>query len=101
MEPQTSTEGKRKAKGRKDEDKQEAVINLESLVTKIDELIKLHRAQEEAKTDFADAVKAVAEKAGLHAKNVRSFIIAKAGDKFEDKKAQVGQLSLIFEEVAG
>ena len=99
METATNTNGKRKAKGRKDEEKQEAVIKTEALAVKADELVRLYKAQEEAATDFADAVKAAAESSGLHAKNVRSFIIAKAGDKFEEKKQQVEQLALIFEEV--
>lgn len=103
MEPQTQTEGGKGkgrgkgAKSRKD-DGQPAVIKMEALVTKIDHLTQLYRDMEGAKTDFAEGVKAVAESAGLHAKNVRSYIIARAGDKFDAKKAQVGQLSLIFEE---
>ena len=87
------------AVGRKDADKQEAVIKMEALVTKVDHLTSLYNDMEDAKTDFADGVKAVAEAAGLHAKNVRSYIIARAGDKFDAKKAQIGQLSLIFEEI--
>lgn len=86
------------AKGRKDADKQEAVIKMESLVTNVDHLTVLYREMETAKVDFAEGVKAVAEAAGLHAKNVRSYIIARAGDRFDDKKAQICQLSLIFEE---
>lgn len=103
MESQTQTEGgkgKGKGKGAKSrkDDGQPAVIKMEALVTKVDHLIQLHRDMEDSKTDFAEGIKAVAEAAGLHAKNVRSFIIAKAGEKFDAKKAQVGQLSLIFEE---
>ena len=100
MEAAMSNGGKRKAKGRKDEDKQEVVIKTEALAVKADELVRLYKAQENAAKDFGDAIKATAETAGLHAKNVRSFVIAKAGEKFEEKKAQVEQLALIFEEVS-
>ena len=102
MEANTETNGKskRKAKGRKDEEKQEAVIKTGALAVKADELVRLYKAQEYAANDFAEAIKTTAETAGLHAKNVRSFIIAKAGEKFEEKKAQVEQLALIFEEIA-
>lgn len=98
METQQQESGKNDVKSRKDPDKQGAVIKMEALVTKVDHLAGLYRDMEDAKTDFADGVKAVAEAAGLHAKNVRSYIIARAGDKFDSKKSQVGQLNLIFEE---
>lgn len=103
METEVSTngsgKGRRKARGRKDAEKQEQVLKPEALSVKADELISLYRALEDAKTEFSEAIKATAEASGFHAKNVRTFIIAKAGEKFAQRKEQAQQLSLIFEEV--
>lgn len=87
------------ARGRKDQG-QEAVIKLESLQTRIPELVKLHIKAAEASQDFNDAVKTVAEKSGLLAATVRKYVKARAGDKFDDEKTKAQQLALVFEEVA-
>lgn len=96
-----STEASRTApRGRKDSDGQEAVITLENLSVKVYELVQLHNAASEAANDFGEAVKAVAEKAGLNAATVRKYIAARAGDKYDETEAKVLQLALVFEEVA-
>lgn len=87
------------ARGRKDKG-QEAVIKLEALSVKVDDLVKLYNAQTEAATDFGEAVKLVAEKAGLNAATVRKYISARAGDNFDDTKEKIRQLALVFDEVA-
>lgn len=84
--------------GRKDKG-QEAVFNPEALATRADDLVKLYKAQCTAASDFSEAVKACAEKAGVNAANIRKFVVAKAGDDFEDTKRKVLQLALVFEEV--
>jgi ATP-dependent 26S proteasome regulatory subunit len=103
---QTSTEkaldmkpGARGRRGRKDNSGQETVFNPEALATRADDLVNLYKAQCTAADDFSEAVKAVAEKAGVNAASVRKFIVAKAGDDFEEAKAKVLQLALVFEEV--
>ncbi len=88
-----------KARGRKDQG-QEQVIKLESLVTRMPELIKLHNDAESAATDFKEAVKTAAEVSGLNASTVSTYVKARAGDKFDEKKDKVMQLALVFEEVA-
>lgn len=91
---------KRKPRGRKDvSDKQEAVIELEVVRERIEDLIGLYHAAEAAGTDLSEAVKASAEEAGIQASVLRKFIAARAGEKFADKKRDAGQLSLLFEEV--
>lgn len=87
------------AEGRKDAEGQEAVIKLESLTKRIDHLITLKRKVETATADYSDAIKAVAEESGLNAPVVRSFIAARAGEKFEERRRVVEQLSLCFTEV--
>jgi len=89
----------RKASGRKDEG-QPAAINLESLTTKVDHLMKLCNDADAAATDFKDAVTAVAESAGLNAAIVSKFIKAKCSDDFEARKGKVVQMALVFEECA-
>jgi len=92
------TEGKRST-GRKDADKQPAVERPEALVKRLDELITLHRKLVSAGEEFSDAVKATAEDSGMLAKNVRSFVLARAGERFVEKKREVAQLALLFEEI--
>lgn len=109
MQPGTSTEdsnsaalgmpkGSRGRQGRRDSSGQEQVFKPESVATRADELVKLYKAQQDAATDFGDAIKATAENAGINAASLRKFIIAKAGDNFDETKAKVLQLALVFEE---
>ena len=95
---QTEAKGKRST-GRKDSDKQPAVERPEGLVKKLDELITLYRRQATASEEFGDAVRATAEESGMLAKNVRSFVLARAGERFHEKKREVAQLAFIFEEI--
>lgn len=83
--------------GRKDSDGQEAVIKLDKVKEKIDHLIKLHKTAADASDALNDGIKAVAEKSGLLASVVRKYVVAKAGDKFEEKAREVEQLSLLFD----
>lgn len=87
------------ARGRRDNDGQNAVIKLESLTVRVDELVKLHNAAATASADLADAIKDTAEKAGLNAATVRKFIAAKAGEKFDETREKIRQLALVFEEI--
>lgn len=93
------TRGARKPKGRKNADKQEAIISMLPVKESIEELVALHIKAGEASDKFSEAVKATAEKAGLLASVVRKFVQARAGEKFEEKKTECDQLSLVFEEV--
>ena len=87
-----------RARTRKDSDGQSAVFNPEAVTTKVDHLVSLYKAQQNAATDFSEAIKAVAENAGINAASLRKFVAAKAGDDFEEAKAKVQQLALVFEE---
>ena len=68
---------------------------------KLDHLLKLHGAKEEAKEDFSKAVKSVAEEAGVHASVLKRFIVARWGDDFEKARARSAQLEMLFEEIGG
>jgi hypothetical protein len=84
--------------GRKDKG-QEAVIQNESLQTRVEELIRLKKAADTASDDYAAAIKKCAEDSGLLSATVRKFVDARAGDKFDDAKTKVLQLALVFDEV--
>ena len=86
------------ARGRRDRG-QEAVIKLETIKTRVGELVKLQKAAEDAAETFGDAIKKAAEDSGLLAATVRKFVKARAGDKFEEEKTKAQQLALVFEEV--
>lgn len=86
--------GRGRVRGRQDRSKQEKVIDMGKLNERIDHLVSLHKSSK-------DAVKAVAEKAGLLASVVRKFVVAKAGESFDEKKKEAEQLALVFEEAKG
>lgn len=99
-EPNSGEEhGGRKTKGRKGSDKQEAVIKTKVVKDRIDELVTLHGKVEAASGRYGDAIKATAEACGINSSALRKFVSARAGEKFEDKKRDCEQLSLLFEEV--
>jgi len=80
-------------------EQQDAVIKLEPIRDRIEYLEQLYANARSAGDEFAEAVKAVAEEAGLLAAVVRKFVIARASEKFDEKKRQCEQLSLLFEDV--
>lgn len=83
--------------GRKDSQGQEAVIKLDQVKDKVDYLVGLYKTATSASADLNDGIKAIAEKSGLLASVVRKYVVAKAGDKFEEKAREVEQLSLLFD----
>jgi len=98
----TAIEGEviaKQARGRIDSDGQEAIIKLDPVRAKIDELQHLYFESREAAEAFSDAIKAVAEEAGLNAKALRTFVKASVDDKLEEKQRECEQLTLLFEEV--
>ena len=86
------------ARGRKDKG-QEAVIKLETIKTRVPELVTLKKRCDDAAKDYGDAIKKAAEDSGLLAATVRKFVNAKAGDNFDEEKDKVAQLALVFDEV--
>lgn len=90
----------RGARGRQDRSGQEKVIDKSHLTERLDHLVQLHTRSKESSKDLSDAIKAVAEKAGLLASVVRKIVVAKAGESFEEKKKEAKQLALMFDEVA-
>jgi hypothetical protein len=91
--------GRASPHGRKDQTTgQEEAITLRPIKDGIEELVNLYVQQQQSAARCSDAIKAAAEKSGLLANVVRKFVKARAGDKFEEVKRTVEQLSLVFEE---
>lgn len=98
MEASTETSTTKPVRGRKEQG-QPKVIQLESLRTRVDDLVDLRAKAAAAADAYGEAVKATAEQAGLLASVVRKFVDARAGEKFEEAKTKAQQLSLCFEEI--
>ena len=102
MQPGTQSAGKGEkgaGLGRKDATGQDAVIRMDPVKESVDELIELYVKSGDAAAKFNEAIKATAEKSGLLAATVRKFVVARAGEKFDEVKRQVEQLALVFDEV--
>lgn len=97
MDTGTEVEPKKRTRGRKDNAGQEAIAKRKPVDDKIEYLVKLFHAHATATSELSEAIKAVAEKSDLNAAVVRKYVAAKAGDKFEDKQREVGQLAFIFD----
>ena len=86
------------ARGRKDGG-QEQVIRVQAVKDKIEHLVKLHAAHEEAAENLSDAIKAVAEKGGIEASVLKRFVAARAGEKFDRARKRSEQLELLFDQI--
>lgn len=87
----------RKVRARKDGSGQEKAWNMEPIKTKMDHMVSRYNHMKEAANDFSETVKAVAKDSGFNTAAVRQFVVAKAGEKFEERKRYFEQLSLLFE----
>jgi hypothetical protein len=87
------------AVGRKDSSGTEAVIKIETLNTRLPELVRAVLARMEVTEDLNAAIKATAEACGLDASTVKRIAVAVAKDTFEESKGKANQLSLAFNEV--
>lgn len=90
-----------KVMSRKDQNGQEAIIELDKLRERTPHLCSLKTTFDEAKTDYSEAIKSVAEISGLQASVIRKYIAAKVSDKVQTAKREADQLSLVFEEADG
>lgn len=91
----------RRAKARKDNDGQEAVIDLKAIKDRVDDLIKLHIAVKESREEYSEAIKAAAEKGGINARSLRAYVRARASESYSKDKQYAEQLSLLFDEIGG
>ena len=99
MEAATETGKSKRTRGRKDADKQEAVTKPNVVGERIEELVRLHTKAKEAATDESEAIKKCAEDSGYNATNIRSLVVARAGESFQEKKKNIEQQMELFDEV--
>ncbi len=90
--------GPGRPRGRKDANKQEAVIEIGVVRDNLTYLEGLYRATLSAGVEFNDGVKKIAEKSGLMASVVSKYVKARVKDKAEDRKREAEQLSLLFDD---
>lgn len=95
---QIETPTSRKPRARKDGG-QEQEIKLKPVKDRIDQLVSLHNTAQTATTEFGEAIKKAAEDSGLQASVVRRFVVARAGEKFEERKREVQQLEMLFDQI--
>lgn len=91
--------GVRKPKGRKDPERQEAVLRHEVIEKRIEELTKLHHRIKDAQEAFSEAIKRAATDSGFNASVVRRFVAARASEEYEKRRRDSAQLELLFEEM--
>lgn len=91
----------RQVQSRKDQDGQSAVIKMGEVKDKVEYLVQLLEASKASANTYGEAIKAIAEKSGLQSSVIRKFIAAKASEKFEDRKRDVEQSQLLFDEIGG
>ena len=96
--PPPSPKPERKPRGRK-EGGQEQVVKAAVVKDKIDHLVSLHTASEEAATNLSDAIKDIAGKAGIHASVLKRFVAARAGENYSKALERNEQLAFLFESV--
>jgi hypothetical protein len=82
-----------------DADKQPAAQQPQVIADRIDELVKLKGAADDAAESYADSITKAAEDSGYLASVVRKFVTARAGEKFEERKRECEQQLELFEEV--
>ncbi len=89
----------KKARGRKDSEKQEAVTKPQVIEKRIEELVRGYRAAQDAAEDSSNAIKKAAEDSGYNTKSVRALVVARAGESFQEKKRDLEQQMELFSEV--
>lgn len=77
---------------------QEQILKMEPVRERMEALVMLYRAQQDAATDLSEAIKETAEASGFNASQIRSKVAAVARDRVAEKRREVEQLSLLFED---
>jgi len=86
-------------RGRKGADKQEAVLRPKAVQEAIGELLTSYEKSVSAADRFNSMVKAIAEKSGFMASNIKRLVKARHGEAFEDRRRDAEQLTMLFDEV--
>lgn len=87
------------ARARKDADKQEATTKPLVIKDRIEELVHGYNAAKEAAEHSSEAIKKAAEDSGYNSAAVRKFVVARAGESYEEKKRDVEQQLELFDNI--
>lgn len=100
METAADVIGKAKGtRGRKDASKQEATTKPSVIKERIEELVRGYKKAQDASEASSDAIKKAAEDSGYNTKAVRAFIVARAGESFEERKRDCEQQMELFDNI--
>lgn len=88
-----------KTPARQDKNGDEVVITLDPLRDGLQNLLTLKARADDTKTALGEAIKAVAEKSGLMAKTIRTYVNARASDSAKEARRDAEQMSLVFDEM--
>jgi len=88
---------KRQTRGRKDKESGPAVIKLETLSVRAQNLMDLRIKSQQANKAYQEAVTAVAEASGLNASTVQRYIRARCGSSFREERDRASQMAFVFE----
>lgn len=86
-------------RGRIDSEQQEAIVKLDPVRERLEELEHLYAESIEAQDSFSEAIKVTAEASGLLAKSLRKFIVARVQEKTDERQRECEQLAFLFEEL--
>lgn len=75
------------------------IVEINVVKANLPRLVALRLAAEIAADDYNNGCKTVAGRAGIKESALKKFVTARAGEKFEEKKAECEQLYLLFEEL--
>lgn len=85
--------------GRRDRDGGEETIKIKPIKDSAKEVMRLMRRADDAKTELSDAIKALAERSGTNASNLKRLFKASFKGNFTDVRRDVDQQSVLFEQV--
>jgi len=82
-----------------DHEHQPAVKKPKVIADRIEQLVRLHNKAKETAEEEKEAIVKAGEDSGYPASVVRKFVVARAGENFEEKKRQCELQMELFEEV--
>lgn len=92
-------EGSRGRSGRKDKEGGEETIKIKPIKDAAKDVLKLMRKADAARGQVSDAIKALAERSGTNASNLKRLFKASLKGNFADVRRDVDQQSVLFEQV--
>ena len=96
---QGTASDKRTGRGRRNNQGDEAVLNITPIKKNLKDACVLATKKDEATQKFNDKIKAIAEQSGMQSSVIRRAIMAKHGEKFDAVKREAEQLALALDAI--